>query len=78
MDVQFGDGVAVLVGFGAFDAFTALARRDLFVTFALSLAEIGEDFHEGAFLHAPQRPRGEPELALAVLVEQALLDELLE
>jgi hypothetical protein len=78
VQVQFADGVAVLVGFGAFDAFAAGAGGDFLVAFALAGAEVGEDLHEGLALHLGYGARGEPEVALAILVEHAVLEQLLE
>jgi len=46
--------------------------------FALAVAEVGKDFHQGLALHFVDGPGGEAELALAVLVEHPVLQELLE
>ena len=78
VQVQLADRVAVLVGLGAFDALAAVAGRDLLVAFALALAEVGEDLHQRLALHAADGLGREAQLALAVLVEHALLEELLE
>ena len=55
VQIEFADRIAVLVGLGAFDAFAALAGRDLFVAFALARAEVGEDFHQRLALHLADR-----------------------
>jgi len=78
VEVELGDGVAELVGLGALDTLAALAGGDLLVPLALALAEVGEDFHERALLQAADRAGGEAELALAVLVEEAFVEQLFE
>ena len=78
MDVEFGDVVAVGVGFGAFDAIAALARGGFWVAFTLALGEVGEDFGEGAALDAVDGAGCEAEFTEGVAVEEALGDELVE
>jgi hypothetical protein len=78
VQVELGDGVAVLVLLGALDALPARAGRDLLVPLALAGAEVGEDLHQRLLLHAADGLGGDAELALAVLVEQAVVDQLLQ
>ena len=78
VQVQLADRVAELVGLGPLNALAALAGGDLLVPLALALPQVREDLHQGTPLHAGDGPRRQAEFALAVLVEQALLDELLE
>ena len=78
VDVEFGDVVAVGVGFGAFDAIAGLARGGFRVAFTLALGEVGEDFGEGAALDAVDGAGSEAEFTEGVAVEEALGDELVE
>ena len=78
MEIKFRDWITVLIRFSAFDAFAALAGGNLFVAFAGSLAEVGEDFHQRLALHLVDGAGREADLALAVLVEHAFLEELFE
>ena len=78
VQVELADRVAELVRLGAFDALAAGAGGDFFVAVALALAEVGEDFHQGLLLHFLDGPRRQAELALAVLVEHAFFEQLLE
>ena len=78
VQVQFANGVAVLIGLGPVDPFAAEARRHFFVPFALASAQVGEDFHQRLALHFGDGPRRQAELALAVFVEHAILEQLLE
>lgn len=45
---------------------------------ALALSQVREDFHEGAALHSADGAGGEAELAFAVFIEEAFVDELFE
>ena len=56
VQIQLADGVAVLIGLGAFDALAALAGGDLLVPLALALAEVGEDLHQRPAAASGRRP----------------------
>jgi len=78
MEVQLGDGVAIGIRLGAVDALLAGAGGDALVPFALALLEIGEDLHERFPLHFGDRPAGQAQAALFVLVQHAVFEQLLQ
>ena len=48
------------------------------MAFALAGAEVGENLHQRFLLHSCDGPRSQPQFALAILVQQSVLDHLLQ
>src|SRR5580658_7377382 len=78
IQIQPADRIAILVWLGSLDALAAGARGGALMPLALTQAKIGEDFHEGLALHFRDGAGRQAEFALAILVEHAVLEKLLE